>query len=251
MLRSEESPRLPDVDLARSALFLDIDGTVLDIAASPEAVVVPPELVAAIKGLSARTEGAVAFVSGRTLADIDRLFSPLKLPAIGCHGAQFRPDPHGPIENAPPISEEIRNWAKAIGQDLPGIRVEDKQIALSIHYRLAPEAAPAVVEAVASRQADLEAAGLQVLHGKAVIDIKPRSVSKGTEFARMMGFAPFRGRTPVFCGDDTTDEDVFRILPSFGGRGFSVGRKIVGTSFTFDSPRAVRCWLGALEGSQR
>jgi trehalose 6-phosphate phosphatase len=242
----EENTALPDIDLQRSALLLDIDGTLLDIAARPDAVRVPRGLATAIARLSAATSGAVAFVTGRTVGDVDRLFRPLCLVTVGCHGAEFRPSPAADIQVAAPLPDIVRIWAKEIALAAPGVVIEDKGRALALHYRLAPEHGPFVLRALLERQAEFAAKGLQLLRGKMLIEIKQRGFNKGVGLEKLMQLAPFKGRTPVFFGDDTTDEDVFRILPEFGGRGFAVGRPMPGAEHVFESPGAVRRFLAQL-----
>ncbi len=247
----EENPPPAAIDLPRSALFLDIDGTLLDIAARPDAVRVPGGLAATIARLAAGTAGAVAFVTGRTIADVDRLFRPLRLACVGCHGAEFRGSPAGDIEIAASLPDAVRNTAMEIAQVAPGVVIEDKGTAVALHYRLAPEQGPFVLRALIERQADFAAAGLQLMRGKCLVEIKPRGFNKGTGLDRLMRLSPFAGRMPVFFGDDTTDEDVFRILPEFGGRGFAVGRAIAGAEHVFETPGALRRFLAQLTADPR
>jgi trehalose 6-phosphate phosphatase len=226
-----------------SALFLDIDGTLLDMARTPDAVVVPADLVAALSRLQRVLDGALAFVSGRSLEAIDRLFAPLGASAIGCHGAEVR-GADGKLELlAAPISEPVRLFFEGLVARHDGTVLEDKKYALALHYRLAPEARPLLEEAVAQAADFLSAQKVVAQNGKAVIDIKPQGVDKGVGVRALLRAAPFRGRIPLFGGDDTTDMDVFHILPELGGRGFSVGRSFEGVEYHFSSPLAVRQWL--------
>src|SRR3954466_3877641 len=145
------SGRVPPVK-ENSALFLDIDGTLLDMARTPEAVVVPSELVAALRRLSQDLRGAVAFVSGRSLATIDALFAPLKFAAVGCHGAQVRGDDGVVQALSAPVSDTVRGVLRDLAQAHPGVLLEDKVYALALHYRLAPEAKP-VLDAAMEKHA--------------------------------------------------------------------------------------------------
>src|SRR5581483_9019741 len=131
-----------------SALFLDIDGTLLDMARTPEAVVVPSDLRATLTRLVEELRGAVAFVSGRSLSTIDRLFRPLKLAAVGCHGAQVRGTDGAVTALAPPLSDTVRGIFRALEEAHPGVLLEDKIYALALHYRLAPEAKNALMAAM-------------------------------------------------------------------------------------------------------
>ena len=235
----------PSFDRRRSALLLDIDGTLLDIAPTPEAVRVPPGLIEAIGTISARTAGAVAFVSGRPLDVMDRLFAPLKLAAVGCHGGEVRIGPESEVLRQPPLADLIKQRVAQVARMAVGTRVEDKGQSIAIHFRAAPDAGPLLREAL-EREPVLHNGELQLLGGKAVIEIKPKWFNKGTGVAHLLQHPPFLSRAPVFIGDDETDEDVIHALDRFGGTGYGVGRKLPGTAFTFASPGQVRNWLAAL-----
>jgi trehalose 6-phosphate phosphatase len=236
---------MPPVD-KNSALFLDIDGTLLDMARTPEAVTVPDGLRAALETLQDALKGALAFVSGRSLAAIDRLFAPLKCPAIGCHGAELR-GADGKVRTlAGPMPAPVRDLLQRLVESHPGTLLEDKVYTLALHYRLAPEALPALEAALKDHQALFEAEKVVLQQGKAVIEAKPLGIDKGVGLRALLGEPPFQGRMPVFGGDDTTDMDVFQILPQLGGKSFSVGRRFEGVDYHFASPRAVRQWLGHL-----
>jgi trehalose 6-phosphate phosphatase len=229
-----------------SALLLDIDGTILDMARSPDAVVVPVDLKQSLLRLAERLRGAVAFVSGRSLQAIDLLFAPLKLAAIGCHGAEVRGQDGAVTALASPVPDPVRALFRKLAGQHPGVLLEDKSYALALHYRLAPEAKEALEEAMERHAGMLAAARISLMHGKAVIDAKPLGVDKGVGVRALAAQRPFRGRALLFGGDDTTDQDVFHILPELGGRGFSVGKHFAGVDHVFPSPRAVRQWLARL-----
>jgi len=229
-----------------SALFLDIDGTLLDMARTPEAVVVPAELRLTLARLHEVLEGALAFVSGRSLATIDELFQPLRIAAVGCHGAETRGADGILRLLSEPIPDRVRAIFRELTENHPGTLLEDKVYALSLHYRLAPEA-KASLEAAMEKYTPLFAGeNVAIQHGKSVIDARIRGVDKGAGVRALMQQAPFHDRAPVFGGDDTTDMDVFHILPELGGHGFSVGRSFEGVDYEFSSPRAVRQWLSRL-----
>jgi trehalose 6-phosphate phosphatase len=227
---------------ADTALFLDIDGTLLDLARTPESVVVPAALREALERLCRDLDGALAFVSGRTLESIDSLFAPFCPAAIGTHGAEIR-GADGRVERAPPLPDSVRALFRALAAKSPGLLLEDKESALALHYRLAPEAAPYLLATLEREAPFLAAQNAQVIHGKAVIDVRHVGMDKGSAVLRLARQTPFRGRRLLFGGDDTTDADVFRILPQIGGRGFSVGRDFPGAEHLFENPRAVRDWL--------
>ena len=243
---SNSSKIAPSLDLRLVSLLLDVDGTLLDIAPTPESVTVPASLVDTIAKLSRLASGAVAFISGRQLAMIDSLFTPLRLPTVGCHGAEIRLSADGGVQNGPELPDSVKLCVREIASIAPGVILEDKGHTLAVHYRSTPDAGGAVLRALLEQRAVFAAHDIQILRGKAVIEVKPRWFSKGTGLRHLMQHAPFAGRTPVFLGDDTTDEDVFRVLPDYEGIGFSVGRKIDGASHVFASPRDVRLWLTQL-----
>jgi trehalose 6-phosphate phosphatase len=225
-----------------TALLLDIDGTLLDLARTPDSVKVPQELVRALENLACRLSGALAFVSGRSLDSIDRLFAPFCPAAIGAHGGEMRAA-DGSISRSQPLSDAVRQVFAGLADNIPGLLLEDKRSTLALHYRLAPEARPVLASAMEKHAKLFEAEKLQILQGKAVIEVRRQGVDKGSAVAALVRQEPFAGRTILFGGDDATDEDVFRILPRLGGHGFSVGKKFPGAEHHFESPRAVRDWL--------
>jgi trehalose 6-phosphate phosphatase len=225
-----------------TALFLDIDGTLLDLARTPDRVRVPRELLQALEKLAHQLSGALAFVSGRSLESVDRLFAPFRPAAIGAHGGEIR-GAHGQVSRSKPLPDSVREVFTGLAENIPGLLLEDKLCALALHYRLAPEAHPVLLTAMDSRAKLFEAEGVHILHGKSVIEARPLGVDKGTAVTELARQKPFAGRAILFGGDDATDLDVFRILPGLGGRGFSVGKRLPGAEHVFESPRAVRQWL--------
>ena len=240
-------PSLP-ADLAEMAILLDVDGTLLDLAPTPREVFVSPDLRATLERLWSRTGGAVAFVSGRTVSELDLIFSPLQLPAIGGHGAELRalPTAAPAAPRLPPLDPEVKRQFAAIAQTSPGIILEDKGYSLALHYRLAPHRERAVQEAAAKIWQDLDTTSIELLPGKLVVEIKQTGTTKATAVRELMSVPPFAGRRPVFIGDDVTDVGVFAILPDFGGLGISVGRRIPGIEACFERPTDVRHWLAQL-----
>jgi trehalose 6-phosphate phosphatase len=235
------------------ALLLDIDGTLLDLAQTPREVWVPPDLAKTLPRLLTRTSGALAMVSGRSVNDIDLIFAPMQFPAVGGHGAEMRlsPESESVSSYAPPMDKELKRRLAAIAKLSPGILLEDKGYSLALHYRLAPHAEQAIYDAVSAIRADLPNAPIEVLPGKSVCEIKPSGFTKATGVRELMTRAPFKGRRPVFIGDDVTDETVFAIMPEFNGLAFSVGRRARGVAGHFDEPRDVRAWLAHLLDDER
>jgi trehalose 6-phosphate phosphatase len=234
--------------LDQCAILLDIDGTLLDLAPTPREVWVPPGLAKTLNGLLEKTDGALALVSGRSLNDIDLIFAPQLFPAVGGHGAEMRisGDNEAVAIHAPPMDKELKRRLAAIAKLSPGILLEDKGYSLALHYRLAPHAEKAIYAAVSLIRADLPNAPIEVLPGKCVCEIKHSGFNKATGVMELMTHEPFRGRRPIFIGDDVTDEAVFAIMPDLHGLAFSVGRRATGVADHFDEPRDVREWLARL-----
>ena len=246
------SPKLMASELARRlgeyAILLDIDGTLLDLAPTPREVWVPPDLSETLSRLRDKTSGALALVSGRSLNDIDLIFAPEQFPAVGGHGAEMRIsiDSEAVATHAPPMDKELKRRLAAIAKLSPGILLEDKGYSLALHYRLAPHAEKAIYEAVSLIRGELPNAPIEVLPGKCVCEIKQSGFDKATGVRELITHEPFRGRRPLFIGDDVTDESVFVIMPDLAGLAFSVGRRAEGVAGHFDEPRDVRAWLARL-----
>jgi trehalose 6-phosphate phosphatase len=243
-----DAARVPLVDLSDVAIVLDVDGTLLDIAPKPDDVHVPEGLRETLALLLRRLDGALAILSGRPLADIDRIFAPMKLPAAGGHGSEIRLIPDGQVRRSPtsPLNQDIRDRICRIAALDPGILIEDKPYSVAVHYRLAPRRGEDVRKAVARIRDEIGANAVEILPGKSVIEIKPRGFDKGTALRALMSLPPFAGRRPVFIGDDKTDDAAFAVLAEFGGIGFSVGGAAPGAAFDFGGPADVRRWLERL-----
>ncbi len=233
---------IDDLDLTASAILLDVDGTLLDIAPRPDAVRVPNGLIDVLEKLVVITDGALALVSGRPIADLDRIFSPLRLTCIGGHGAELRLDDGGMVQLAPKLDVALRRELVALAEGRAEVLVEDKGYSLALHYRLAPEREPELRSRIADICSRYPGAA-EILPGKSVIEIKSAPFNKGLAVRALMTHAPFVARRPIFIGDDVTDEPALASMPEFGGLGFSVGRAIPGVAGTFQSPADVRHWL--------
>jgi trehalose 6-phosphate phosphatase len=233
---------------ANWALFLDIDGTLLDIAPTPDSVVVPPTLPAILVAASDALSGALALVSGRSIDWIDRMFEPLRLPVAGQHGAEIRLAGDRPVQaivKAPNLTP-VRIRAAAIAASLPGVLLEEKTFGVALHYRSAPEAA----EELGSRLTRLTLElgdNFELLSGKMVFEIRSAMAWKERAVEAFMEVPPFVGRVPVFIGDDTTDHDAFRAVRRRGGHAIQVGAGPTGPAdFYVDGPWNVREWLEGL-----
>jgi len=211
-------------------LFLDVDGTLLEIAPRPELVHVAPTLPALLDQLAARRAGALALVSGRKLADIDNLFRPWRGAAAGVHGAERRradgslvlqTDSPADIAAAAALDRLRRVLAEA-ARRMPGVVLEDKGRSLALHYRAAPERGPEILDLARTcvRRGD---DCLRLIAGKMVAELQPRFYGKDRAIAAFMAEPPFRGRVPVFVGDDTTDEDGFAEVNRMGGVSIRIG----------------------------
>lgn len=228
------------------ALFLDIDGTLYDIAPTPDAVLLDPLVPHLLERLSKALGGAVAVVSGRSLADIDRLTWPRRLPAAGLHGGERR-DAAGRLHIAPVDRQalaEIKRQLVNIFSGWRGLLVEDKGLAVAVHYRLAPdhqEAVRSLVRLAVAPHADIFA----LQEGKMVVEIKSRGVDKGKALRAFLGEEPFRGRRPVMVGDDQTDEYGFAVACGLGGIAIRVGRPTPATAamYLIETVGALRHWL--------
>jgi trehalose 6-phosphate phosphatase len=239
------------LDTRSIALLLDVDGTLVDIAPSPHEVHVPDELCRSLARLLELAGGALALVSGRPIADLDRLFSPLKLPEIGGHGAEMRVRAGEVIPAAKALPQALRKLLAEAATPGSGIIVEDKGYSLALHFRNAPQQEGPLRAHIAAGRAAFPGEALEVLPGKAMFEVKRPGVSKGEAVRALMTHAPFAGRMPVFIGDDVTDESVFALLPELGGKGFSVGRHFANVTGIFESPDEVRAALRRLASKGR
>jgi trehalose 6-phosphate phosphatase len=238
----------PIFALDEIALFLDFDGTLAELAPQPEAVIVPSDLPPLLQRLHDRMDGAIAIVSGRPIAEVDGFLSPLRLPASGAHGAEFRNTASGEIRVvgahlSDPLRAQILAIVGALQARWPGLRTEDKGTSFAVHYRQAPEA-----------EADLRAAlealdftnGWQLLTGHRVFEIKARGWHKGTAIRRLMEGTGFAGRRPIVVGDDLTDLDGIAAATALGGGGVAVGGLEAELAWALPDPAAVRAWLRTL-----
>ena len=247
----EASNIFVELDVSSIALLLDVDGTLIDIGPAPNSVHVADDLRDSLARLSHATGGALALVSGRPIADLDALFAPLKLPAVGGHGAELRLRADEPARSAPPLLADLRRHLAAAATPGSGIIVEDKGYSLALHFRQAPQQEDRLRSHIAAGRAAHPDEATEVLPGKAMFEVKRPHVSKGDGVRELMRHPPFAGRTPVFIGDDVTDESVFAVLAGMDGKGFSVGRHFAGLIGIFDSPIDVRRALRRLAAKAR
>lgn len=239
---------LPALDLGCSALFLDYDGTLVGIAPTPAEARADDALLDLLARLRERLGGALAIVSGRSVADIDRMLAPLRLTVAGLHGLEVRPRDAGPVADVP--ADASLSPARAALVDFAarfqGTLVEDKRLSLALHYRLAPEAADAA-ERLAERLAAESAAALRLQRGKMVVELLPAGRDKGRAIGDLLMLADFTGRLPIFVGDDVTDEAGFRVVNDLGGVTVRVGSAEAATDarHRVADIAALRAWLWA------
>jgi trehalose 6-phosphate phosphatase len=223
------------------ALLLDFDGTIVEFAPRPDLVSVPPRLPQTLRALQTELNGALAIVTGRRFLDVQAYLHPLVLPGAGQHGAEFCPAGESPrgIANSPRVHEAAAALGKRF-DGASGVLVEDKGLSVSLHFRSAP-----------GREPDCESAarivatqfGLSTLRGKQVIELRASPVTKGDGIRALMELPAFRGRRPVFLGDDNTDEYGFRAVDALGGVGVKVGGEASEARYALASVNAVHGWL--------
>lgn len=235
----------PPAIAADWALFLDVDGTLLAFAGTPDAVRVPPGLVDALALLQRRLDGALGLVSGRRLAHLDALFAPLKLPAAGLHGLERRhADNHVDPPTPPVLLAALRHKADVVVQRFPGALVEDKDSTLALHWRGNAEAEQPLRELAEAALPWLHDYRLQA--GDGVVEVRPVGTDKGDAIAAFLDEAPFAGRCPVFVGDDLTDEHGFEVVLERGGLAVLVGNRAPSRArHRLRDPDAVLAWLSA------
>jgi trehalose 6-phosphate phosphatase len=235
--------------LERYALFLDLDGTLVEFAPRPDEVRADSALLGLLRELGDRSGGALALVSGRSIASLDAVTAPERFCASGLHGFERR-DGGGALQRHPPpapgnldaLRARMRAWVSAH----PQLLLEDKGVALALHYRAAPQLGRFVEHALLALP-DLEAQGLRVQQGHLVAEVVPANVNKGTALAEFMREPPFRERLPLFVGDDLTDEPAFHWVNRAGGISVVVNpRRPSAASAALPGVASVRAWLRGL-----
>jgi len=230
------------------ALFLDVDGTLLDLAPQPESVEVPASLVDTLATTERRLDGALALVSGRPIEQLDRLFAPLRLRASGIHGAQIRDAGDGASRWLTQARLPDRAWGGLLRllEAFPGTVAENKGISFAVHYRNSAVREEELVVALRHFIAAFAERDLELIAGHLVFEIRLPGFDKGKAIERFMAHEPFAGRRPIFVADDLMDRAGFDAALAFGGFAFSVGTEVPGLSGWFARPEAVRAWVGRL-----
>lgn len=220
----------------QAAFFLDFDGTLVELAARPDAVTVPAPLLRLLPRLRLLCDGALALVSGRGLADLDHLLAPLRLTTVAEHGAQIR-RADGTVETAS-VDDEARTTLRleleALVSGDPRLLLEEKGLGLAVHYRAAPEMRARVESRVAALTATI-GRDFELQRGKMVAEARPRGVSKGKGIRALLSTDQFSDRIPVFAGDDVTDEAGFAVVDALGGVSIKVGPGDTSARYRVDS----------------
>jgi len=242
---------LLQLPLGKYAFFLDFDGTLTDIVPQPDQVRVDPRLPEALASLQDATQGALAIVSGRAISTLDYFLKPLTFAAAGIHGAEYRLD-DGVLHRVE-VDQALLSQAKQAAEDFaqahPGVLYEEKSLSLALHYRQAEALAPEV-ERFMTQLHDELAPAYDLQRGKMVFELKPRGCHKGAIIARFMEQAPFRGRIPLYAGDDVTDEDAFTTVNGLNGLSIKVGAGDTCARERLASPGDVVEWLLQLVQTQ-
>ena len=236
--------RLEIEDPSSVALFLDLDGTLFDIADVPADVSAPAGLSSTLAHLQRTLGGALAILTGRKIDEVDRLLAPARIAAAGVHGAELRLQPNGAIEvTSASVPESLVRAVDRLASSIPGVLVEHKGIAITVHYRAVPAMEP-VLEAELRDLLDTHDTRLVLSHGRRVLELMPQASTKATALERLMQEPPFRGRLPVMIGDDLPDEAALTTAVSLGGTALKVaGEHFRGGESDFAGPRQVRRWL--------
>lgn len=225
------------------ALFLDVDGTLLEFATTPDAVHVPAGLISLLLRLQHHLHGALGLISGRRLASLDNLFKPLVLPAAGLHGFECR-DARGVLLPSPVDDDfvmPLHRHSRSIAEHFPGVLVEDKQFSIAFHYGAAPEQKFALYRALTPIADELN---FELLAGHNLFELKPMKVNKGKALLAFMEEPPFAGRSPIFLGDDVTDKPALRAARDSGGMAIQVADRITSSAqFGLPDSHAVLQWL--------
>lgn len=235
-------PMPPNPDLSMTALFADLDGTLTPLQATPHAVGPDAERRHLIDSLNARLLGRFAVISGRAVADLDRVLEGRVTPLAGVHGLQRRTAAGKLVVARPaPTLPEARNALYRFAADRPGLIVEDKGQAIALHYRNDPSARKASLMLAGQLARDL---ALEQQDGDMVVELKSRGPDKGQAIQAFMAEPPFAGFTPIYIGDDLTDESGFEAVQELGGFGVIVGhRRPTVARFALSDTAASNRWL--------
>jgi trehalose 6-phosphate phosphatase len=237
-----------DRPLYQTCFFFDVDGSLIDIAPRPEAVVVPAPLLRDLDALGHAVDGALALVSGRSITQLDSLFRPLRFRAGGVHGAEMRFEPEDGIIRSEQDTLPAQLWSDlgALLEATPGTFAENKNFSYAVHYRAVPTAGPRLTVELQNLIDHYPALNLTLMPGHFVVEVKRRTFNKGIAIRKFMEHPRFAGRRPVFIGDDVTDLPGFAAVVDLDGDAFSVGTRMPGTTGAFATAAEVRHWVARI-----
>lgn len=244
--QQEESCVETEIEPSSTAFFLDFDGTLAAIVDDPRQVRVTPPTLAALESLYQITDGALAIISGRPIETLDHFLTPLKLPLSGVHGLEWR-DAHGVSHRNTYDArslEQLRDRIAAYAADHPGLVAEEKPGSVALHYRQRPDLADSCLALAQRLASKIPAAAL--MRGKMVVELRLGGRSKADAVSDFMAVPPFRGRKPLFVGDDVTDEDAFRLVEKMKGAGIKIGDGETAASLRLPDRDAFETWLGTV-----
>ncbi len=229
-------------DVHTSAFFFDVDGTLVDLQPHPDDVRADLDLTKLLSHLHLRCHGALAFVSGRRLSDLDRIFAPLHYTCVGLHGAEIRFPDGTKHHTSAQIMDHARPALRLYVAQHPGLFLEDKGATLAVHFRARPDLS---ADVIACLNQFAPGDDIAVQEGKAVAELKPTAYDKGSAILSLMKLPPFAGRTPVFFGDDLTDEFGFAAINALGGCSVRIGAAETPTDAQahLENPQALRALL--------
>ncbi|MEX0955926.1 MAG: trehalose-phosphatase [Rhizobiaceae bacterium] len=232
-----------EIDVPNTAFFFDFDGTLAAIVDDPEQVSVSAAVLGALGNLYEISGGALAIVSGRPIAALDRFLAPLTLPLSGVHGLESR-DAAGQVQRGNydrAALRQVTDRITAYAKNLSGLVVEEKPGSVALHYRQAPDLGNSAQQLASKLAAAIP--GVRLMRGKMVVELRLGGRSKGDAVSDFMAAAPFRGRKPLFAGDDVTDEDAFSLVENMSGTGIKIGREETTASFMAPDRDAFEQWL--------
>ena len=237
---------MPIDDPSGCAFFLDLDGTLIDIAAAPDLVHIPSDLVPLLARLSSGLRGALAIVTGRSVSDVNRFLHPLRLVTAGVHGAELRTEMNGEVLlTVGPMDPAVVSAVNRLRELAPGVVIESKIFSIAVHYRLAPSVEPQIEAALRGIVAGSPDHFI-LCPGRCVIEVVPTHLSKGAAVDALMALPAFKGRRPIMVGDDVPDESAQAAAVRHGGLGLRVAGEHFRGRADFEGPASVRAWLAAM-----
>ncbi|MEX2495659.1 MAG: trehalose-phosphatase [Woeseia sp.] len=236
-------PPSPDIANHHWAWFLDVDGTLLEIEKHPQLVTADNRLLYLLESLDKAYDGAVALISGRSLEQLDGIFNGLGIAAAASHGLEQRLRGGNVLLNGQDIPSALAERVTAFAQQHEGLTIDRKPVSIGIHYRARPELEETVLAAMEEIRAEF-ASSAKLMRGKMVVEILPEGADKGSAIRSFMQDLPFKGRLPVFVGDDVTDEHGFKVVNELGGMSVRIGHSTdTAAKWRLRNVTDLRTWL--------